>query len=91
MMFSIHNFCEQEHTINGKYRKFSMVSLCCVHMYFLRRHHLPPDKSENNQDSTSSDSDWFTYSIDKWLLKLFSVFNIWVSHALEMTIIFYYP
>jgi hypothetical protein len=26
-------------------------------MYFLSRHHLPPEKSENDQDS---DSDWFT-------------------------------
>jgi hypothetical protein len=43
---------------------------CCLHMYFLWRHHLPPDKSENDQDS---DSDWFTYciqSIDMWLLAL---------------------
>jgi hypothetical protein len=30
---------------------------CCLHMYFLWRHHLPPDKSANDQDS---DSDWFT-------------------------------
>ena len=34
---------------------------CCLHMYFLWRHHLPPDKLENDQDS---DSDWFTYCID---------------------------
>jgi hypothetical protein len=40
---------------------------CCLHMYFLWRHHLPPDKSENDQDS---DSDWFTYCIDIWLLTL---------------------
>jgi hypothetical protein len=61
---------------------------CCLHMYFLWRHHLPPDKSENDQDS---DSDWFTYCIDIWLLTLLLVFNIWVSHALEMTIHFYHP
>jgi hypothetical protein len=35
-------------------------------MYFLCRHHLPPDKLENDQD----DSDWLTYSIDIWLLTL---------------------
>jgi hypothetical protein len=40
---------------------------CCLHMYFLQRHQLPPDKSENNQDS---DSDWFIYYIDIWLLTL---------------------
>ena len=68
---------------------------CCLHMYFLWRHHLPRDQSENDQDS---DSDWL---ID-WLIDLrivltydcwhcFLVFNIWVSHALEMTINFYYP
>jgi hypothetical protein len=46
---------------------------------------LPPsDKSENDQDS---DSDWFTYCIEIWIL----TFNIWVSHALEMTIHFYNP
>jgi hypothetical protein len=62
---------------------------CCLHIYFLWRHDLSPNKSENHQDS---DFDWFTYCIDIWLLTLkFSVFNIWVSHALEMTIHFYYP
>jgi hypothetical protein len=35
--------------------------------------------------------DWFTYCIDIWLLTLLLVFNIWVSHALEMTINFYHP
>jgi hypothetical protein len=40
---------------------------CCLHMYFLWRHHLPPDKSENDQDS---DSDWFTYCKYMWLLTL---------------------
>jgi hypothetical protein len=35
--------------------------------------------------------DWFTYHTDIWLLTLLLVFNIWVSHALEMTINFYYP
>ena len=40
---------------------------CVLHMYFLWRHHLPPDKSENVQDT---DSDWFTYCIDIWLLTL---------------------
>jgi hypothetical protein len=33
---------------------------CCLHMYFLWRHHFPPDKSEIDQDS---DSDWFTHCI----------------------------
>ena len=46
--------------------KVSKVS-CCLHMYFLWRHHFPPDKSENDQDS---DYDWFTYCIDIWLLTL---------------------
>jgi hypothetical protein len=32
--------------------KVSKVS-CCLHMYFLWRHHLPPDKSENDQGSDS--------------------------------------
>ena len=26
---------------------------CCLYMYFLLRQHLPPDKSENDQDSDS--------------------------------------
>jgi hypothetical protein len=44
---------------------------------------------ENYQDS---DSDWFTYCIDIYdCWHCFLVFNIWVSHALEMTINFYYP
>jgi hypothetical protein len=37
----------------------------CLHVYFLWRHHLSLDKSENDQDS---DSDWFTYCVDIWLL-----------------------
>jgi hypothetical protein len=48
--------------------------------------------------SRYSDSDWFTYCIDIWLLTYchiddccFSVSNISVSHALEMTIHFYHP
>jgi hypothetical protein len=40
---------------------------CCLHMYFLWRHHLPPNKSENDQNS---DSGWFKYCIDIWLLTL---------------------
>jgi hypothetical protein len=40
---------------------------CCLHMDFLWRYHLLPDKSENRQDS---DSDWFTYCIDTWLVTL---------------------
>jgi hypothetical protein len=41
-------------------------SLCCLYMYFLWRHHLPLDKSENED----SGSDWFTYCVDIWLLTL---------------------
>jgi hypothetical protein len=40
---------------------------CCLHMYFLWRNHLPPDKSESDQDY---DSDWCTYCIDIWLSTL---------------------
>ena len=56
------------HEFDNCLRNFlqSKVS-CCLHMYFLWRHHLPPDKSENDQDR---DSDWFTYCIDIWLLTL---------------------
>jgi hypothetical protein len=55
----------------------------CLHMYFLWRHHLPPDNS-----------DWLidlhiVLTYDCW--HCFLIFNIWVSHALEMTINFYYP
>jgi hypothetical protein len=35
---------------------------CCLHMYFLWRHHLPPDKSENDQDIVTL-IEWFTYCI----------------------------
>jgi hypothetical protein len=59
---------------------------CCLHMYSLWRHHLPPDISENDQDNDSDD--WFTYRIDIWLLTVLFVFNIWLGHALEMTINF---
>ena len=45
----------------------------CLHMYFLWRHHLPPDKSENDQDS---DSDWFTYCIDIRLLTLALLYSL---------------
>jgi hypothetical protein len=44
--------------------KFHVVCTC---IYFLWRHHLPPDKSENDQNS---DSDWFSYWIDIRLLTL---------------------
>jgi hypothetical protein len=29
--------------------------IVCAHMYFLWRHHFPPDKSENDQDNDSID------------------------------------
>jgi hypothetical protein len=66
---------------------------CCLHMYFLWRHHLPPDKSENDQDS---DSDWFTYcieSIDMWLLALLFITQPVVFHLpnLLLTENFVYP
>jgi hypothetical protein len=48
------------------FRLQSKVS-CCLHMYFLWRHHLPSDKSENDQDIVTL-IDWFTYDI--WLLTL---------------------
>jgi hypothetical protein len=66
---------------------FCKVS-CCLHMYFLWWHHLPPDKSENDEDS---DSDWLIYILYWHMTVDIKVFNIWVSHTLEMTIIFYYP
>jgi hypothetical protein len=53
--------------------------------YFLWRHHLPPDKSENDQNSDSDLHIVLTY--DCWHCVL--VFNIWVSQALEMTIHFF--
>jgi hypothetical protein len=35
--------------------------------------------------------DWLTYCIDIWLsTHCFLLFNIWVSHALKMTLNFYY-
>jgi hypothetical protein len=62
---------------------------CWLHMYFLWRHHLPPDKSENDQ---YSDSDSFTYCIDNLTYDCRHCFyNIWASHALELTINFHYP
>ena len=64
---------------------------CCLHMYFLWRHHLPPDKSQNDQDSNS---DWFAILLIVWThdcWHCFLVFNIWVNHALEMIVNFYYP
>jgi hypothetical protein len=57
---------------------------CCLHMYFLWRHHLPPDNSKNDQIDL-----YILLTYDCW--HCFLVFNIWVSHALEMTINFYYP
>ena len=73
------------HEFDNHLRNFLHCEVsCCLHMYFLWRHHLHPDKSENDQD-------WFRYCMDIWLLTLlFDIPNIWVSHALEMTINFYY-
>jgi hypothetical protein len=58
---------------------------CCLHMYFLWRHHLSHNKSENDQDSDSH----ILLTYDCW--HCFSVSNISVSRALEMTINFHYP
>jgi hypothetical protein len=41
----LYHFCDMRNFLQSK------VS-CCLHMYFLRRHHLPPDKSENDQDDS---------------------------------------
>jgi hypothetical protein len=72
---------------NGLWTFLQSKVSCCLHMYFLWKHHL---FCQNDQDS---DSDWFIYCIDKchcW--HCFSVNNILtVSHVFEMTINFYYP
>ena len=61
----------------------SKSHVVCACTFFLSL----PDKSKNDQDS---DFDWFTiYCIDIWLLTWLLVFNIWVSHPLEMTTHFY--
>jgi hypothetical protein len=52
---------------NGLWNFLQSKVSCCLHMYFLWRRHLSPNKSENDRDS---DSDWFTYCIDIWLLTL---------------------
>jgi hypothetical protein len=49
---------------NGLWNFLQSKVSCCLHMYFLWKHNL---FCENDQDS---DSDWFTYCIDKWLLTL---------------------
>jgi hypothetical protein len=47
---------------------------CCRHMYFLLWNHLLPFKSENDQDSDLTLSDWFIYCSNIWLLtSLFSL------------------
>jgi hypothetical protein len=61
----------------------------CLHMHVVSLETpFCPDKSENGQDS---DSDWSHIVViyDCW--HCFLVFDIWVSHALEMTIHFYLP
>jgi hypothetical protein len=63
--------------------KFHVVSM---HMYFLWRHHLPPDKMI--KIVTLIDL-YIILTYDCW--HCFIVFNIWVSHALEMAIFFYHP
>jgi hypothetical protein len=55
---------------------------CCLHMYFLWRHHLPPDKSENDQDIVTLTDLHIVLTYGCW--HCFLVFNIWVSHALEI-------
>jgi hypothetical protein len=64
---------------------------CCLHMYFLWRHHLSHNKSENDQDSDSESliNSHIVLTYDCW--HCFSVSNISLSHALEMTIHFYSP
>ena len=54
---------------------------CCLHKYFLWRHHLPPDKSKNDQDSDSDIHIILTYNCWYHLL----VFNIWASHEILIT------
>jgi hypothetical protein len=62
------NFTKGYHTIatHALYDFMSLISFILsahvhVHTYFLWRHYLPPDKSENDQDS---DTNWFTYCIN---------------------------
>ena len=43
---------------------------CCLHMYFLWRYHLPPDKSENDQDS-----DFYIYML-YWHMTVDITFSI---------------
>jgi hypothetical protein len=54
-------FNPEENEDNGLWKFLQSKVSYCLHMYFLWRHHLSPNKSENGQDS---DSDWFTYCID---------------------------
>jgi hypothetical protein len=49
---------------NGLWNFLQSKVSCCLHMYFLWKHYL---FCQNDQDSNS---DLFTYCIDKWLLKL---------------------
>jgi hypothetical protein len=69
---SCHDFCDTSLITACEMFCIQSKVSCCLHMYFLCRHHLPSDKSENDQDS---DSDWFTYCIYYiWLLTL--LFNL---------------
>jgi hypothetical protein len=38
---------------NGLWNFLQSKVSCCLHMYFLWKHHLSPNKLENNQDSDS--------------------------------------
>jgi hypothetical protein len=56
----------------------SLEVSCCLHMYFLWKHHL---FCQNDQDS---DSDWFTYCSDKWLLTLLFIQQYFIESCFEI-------
>ena len=52
---ALYHFCDM--SLKTAYAIFCSLEfhIVCAHMYFLWRHHFPPDKSENDQDNDSID------------------------------------
>jgi hypothetical protein len=75
------HFCMWHEFDNGLWNFLHSKVPCCLHMYFLWRHHLSPNKSK--KIATLIDSH-IVLTYDCW--HYFLVSNISVSHAFEMII-----
>jgi hypothetical protein len=87
----LYHFCDTSLIMFGLWNLLTFLQSkvsCCLRIYFLWRHHLVPTNRKMIEIATLTDSH-IVLTYDCW--HCFLVFNIWMSHALEMTINFYYP